>query len=180
MKEADKNNESVVTLSVKEMTDKFMGVRGVLFRHIMFKFYLNRDDADDLLQDVYYKMLNNIHKFKSDTNFKAWAYTITSRLFIDKYRVSKKNQCVDVEDDTLELMLKSDRNGSDSLFLIQDIKKAIAAIKNPRDKRLAEMYYDGFKYEEMVDELKVPMGTIKGRLHNVKAYLAKELAMYNV
>lgn len=179
MKEADKNNESVVTLTVKELTDKFLSVRGVLFKHIMWNFYLSKDDADDLLQDVYFKIFNNRHKFKVDSNFNAWCYVIARRLFIDKYRVSKNNQNVDVEDDILELMLKSDKNGSDELFLKADIKKAIDVIKNSRDKRLAEMYYEGFKYEDMVDELKIPMGTIKNRLHVVKAHLAKELSVYN-
>ena len=36
----------------------------------------NRDDAKDLVQETFYKALNNQDKFNQDTNIKAWAYTI--------------------------------------------------------------------------------------------------------
>lgn len=172
--------ENVVerVLTIEEVTEKFVSMRMVLFRHLMWHMNLNRDDAEDLLQEVYFKIYKNAHKFKADTNFSAWCFVITKRLFIDKYRMSRNNQYVDVDGDELELMLGKENNGSEDNFLKEDILNAINSITTDIDKKLAFLYYEGYSYTDMADEMKLPLGTVKNKLYRIKAHLAKRLEFY--
>jgi RNA polymerase sigma-70 factor (ECF subfamily) len=177
-------------LTVSEYTTKYLSVKSKLYRYLVRQCHLNREDARDILQEVYYKLLKHIDSFDSTTPanekgagewraFDAWLWMATKRLFIDKYRKDARYRVDLVEDDEiLELHLKSSKNDVDNSILKEDIAKAIMTIKNLRDRRLAEMFYNGYKYEEMVEELQQPMGTIKNRLHDVKKMLAVQLNSY--
>ena len=50
---------------------------------LAMKLTKRRDDADDLLQDTYYKALKNKDKFATGTNLKGWLYTIMKNTFIN-------------------------------------------------------------------------------------------------
>lgn len=56
----------------------------------------NESDADDILQDAYLKIHNNINNLKDHTRLKAWVYQITRNLIYDYFRAQKYT-----EDDTL-------------------------------------------------------------------------------
>ena len=55
---------------------------------------LDPDDAKDLVQETYYKALNNQDKFDTSTNLKAWLYTIMKNTFINDYRRRVKKQAI--------------------------------------------------------------------------------------
>ena len=57
---------------------------------LAMKLTKRRDDADDLLQDTYYKALKNKDKFATGTNLKGWLYTIMKNTFINNYRRKKQ------------------------------------------------------------------------------------------
>ena len=48
----------------------------------------NKDDAYDLLQDTTLKALDNEDKYKENTNFKGWVFTIMRNIFINQYNRS--------------------------------------------------------------------------------------------
>jgi RNA polymerase sigma-70 factor, ECF subfamily len=52
----------------------------------------NDSDADDILQDVYLKIHDNIHNLKDDTRIKQWIYQIARNLIIDYFRANNLHQ----------------------------------------------------------------------------------------
>ena len=50
----------------------------------------NADDAQDLLQETYYKAFKNYHQFENGTNSKAWMFMILKNTFINNYRKIKR------------------------------------------------------------------------------------------
>ena len=50
----------------------------------------NADDAQDLLQETYYKAFKNYHQFENGTNSKAWMFMILKNTFINNYRKLKR------------------------------------------------------------------------------------------
>ena len=52
-------------------------------RNFAFSLTLNRDDAEDLLQDTTLKVLDNQDKFTDNVNFKGWVLTIMKNIFIN-------------------------------------------------------------------------------------------------
>ena len=63
-------------------------------RNFAFSLTLNRDDAEDLLQDTTLKVLDNQEKFTDNVNFKGWVLTIMKNIFINNYRKIVRNQTV--------------------------------------------------------------------------------------
>lgn len=52
----------------------------------------NTDDAKDLYQETAFRAINNKEKFRPETNFKAWTFTIMKNIFINNYRKKSKIQ----------------------------------------------------------------------------------------
>jgi RNA polymerase sigma factor (sigma-70 family) len=56
-----------------------------------FRFQRDPDDAQDLAQDVFIKVLDRIHQFNFQAKFSTWLYSVTQRHCIDAQRMNKKN-----------------------------------------------------------------------------------------
>ncbi len=64
-----------------------------IYNYIYYK-TLDKDTAEDLVSQVFLKVLMNISKFHSD-NFSAWIYTIARNIVIDHYRVNKETKNIE-------------------------------------------------------------------------------------
>ncbi len=138
------------------------------------------DDADDLLQETLLKALNNQEKFAEGTNLKAWLYTIMKNTFITNYQKSiRKNTFVDVTDNLhfIHTSRQTVENGAYSSFVMQDINFAIDSLDESYRAPFV-MYYRGFKYHEISDRLKIPIGTVKNRIHIARKDLKYKLSQY--
>ncbi|MFN6946833.1 MAG: RNA polymerase sigma factor [Cytophagaceae bacterium] len=146
------------------------------------KFTHNQSDANDLVQDTILKALKNKNKFKKGTNIKAWLYIIMKNTFISNYhKIEKRNNLVDPIDDDYALIVPSTitSNEGTSNVTMEEINKAI----NKLDKVFKEpfmMHFSGYKYEEISQSLKIPMGTVKNRIHVARKVLMEELKDYKI
>ncbi|MFL5729436.1 MAG: RNA polymerase sigma factor [Cytophagaceae bacterium] len=146
------------------------------------KFTHNQADANDLIQDTLVKALRNKNKFKKGTNIKAWLYIIMKNTFISNYhKVEKRNSLVDtIEDDyTLNVPSNVTHNDGTQNVAMEEIHKAI----NNLDKSFREpfmMHFSGFKYEEIAEKLRIPMGTVKNRIHVARKTLMEALKDYKI
>lgn len=140
----------------------------------------DRDDANDLLQDTLVKAFMNRDKYTDGTNLKAWLFTIMKNTFITNYqRMMRKNTFVDVTDNLFYInsLDSSVNNQAYSDFVAEDIKKAL----NSLDESLQQpflMYFNGFKYHEIAEKLKIPIGTVKNRIHIARKELKDKLRVY--
>lgn len=137
----------------------------------------NEEESKDLIQDTMYRALVNKDKFQEHSNIRAWLYTIMRNIFINNYRKSKKFSKVSSEvphDYYLYQVNKVAKNDGIANTGLKEIKKAINRL--PDIFRLAfEMHYIGYKYQEISDILKEPLGTIKSRIHFARKLLTSEL-----
>lgn len=151
----------------------------------------NPPDAEDLVQEVFYKAFRSLNQFQSGTNVRAWLFKILMNTHISQYRKSSKNPTLGGYDDVEEFSLYSqvhDRassptdSPSDILdrFLEQDIKNAID--KLPEQFRDVVMLVDveGFAYKEAAEILETPVGTVMSRLFRGRKVLQKYLWEYAV
>ena len=100
------------------------------------KLTLNRDEAQDLVQDTTLKALNNEEKFVDNANFKGWMLTIMRNIFINNYRkTARENTMVDTTDDLFHLNLRQDSGmeSPEGVFAINEISTIIAGF--PEDYR---------------------------------------------
>ena len=99
-------------------------------RNFAFSLTLNRDDAEDLLQDTTLKVLDNQEKFTDNVNFKGWVLTIMKNIFINNYRKIVRNQTVVDKTEDLHHLNLPQNSGFDSpegSYAIGEITNNIAA-----------------------------------------------------
>lgn len=136
-----------------------------VLKRYAYSLTLNMEDAKDLVQETLYKALVNEDKFDAQTNIKAWLYTILRNTFINDYRRKSKKEKIfssDVKDFVLnskpaESNPESDVNYKDLNVLVNSLE--------PEFRIPFQMHDDGYKYQEIADELGLQLGTVKSRIH---------------
>jgi RNA polymerase sigma-70 factor (ECF subfamily) len=134
----------------------------------------NIEDALDLLQDTYVKAITYREKFEDSTNIKAWLFTIMKNTFINAYRRNIKTKQLISKGDELALNRAFKQNSYDHSESRINAKEIIKQIETLDDQYKVPFtrYYNGYKYEEIADEMHLPLGTIKSRI-----FIARKILM---
>lgn len=144
------------------------------------KFTNDEDDAKDLMQETLIKGMRFAEKFDEGTNLKGWLYVIMKNTFINDFRKhTKKKELITTDDEISSAQLKTSAtvNTSTTTFAMEDISKAMDSIK-PEYSIPFQMHFEGYKYEEIAEELDIPVGTVKTHIHQARLGLKKYLTMY--
>jgi len=155
----------------------------VLFeRHhkLLFNFFLrltgNRELSEDLVQEVFLRMLKYKHTYRADSQFKAWMYQIARNAHIDSFRrVTQELPWDEGEDNPRGEPISPTPIPDEALQQKQEVtllRQALA--KLPREKRevLVLSRFQNLKYEEIAEILACDVGTVKVRVFRA----VKELA----
>lgn len=139
----------------------------------------NIEEAEDLVQETMLKAVIHFVKFQEGTNLKAWLFTIMKNIFINNYRKRQKQYAimVDSESNYQVNMAYSAINNGERTFISEDINKALTIL--PNDYRSPfMMYYEGYKYQEISENLNIPLGTVKSRIFFARRELQEQLKSY--
>jgi RNA polymerase sigma factor (sigma-70 family) len=147
-----------------------------------FAINLTRDTeaANDLYQETLYKALANKEKYNVGTNIKAWLFTIMRNIFINDYRRKVKQRTIfdsTPNDYLLNLKQASVSNDAETDLRMKEINTAIHHL--PDIFRVPfQLYFDGYKYQEIADVLAEPLGTVKSRIHFARKLLKERLTRF--
>lgn len=135
----------------------------------------SHSDAEDLYQDTAVRIITNADKYNPGTNFKAWAVTIMRNIFINNYRKKvRRNMIIDQTPNNYYLN-SGDRivdNDGETNVTFNELMALVDTL--PDDFKVPFMMaYEGFKYEEIAEELGSPLGTIKSRIFFARKKLQK-------
>jgi RNA polymerase sigma-70 factor, ECF subfamily len=135
----------------------------------------NMDDAEDLYQDTALRIITNADKYHPGTNFKAWAVTIMRNIFINNYRKKiRRNLIIDQTPNNYYLNSgnRSIDNDGESRITFKELFHMVESL--PDDFKVPFlMAYQGYKYDEIAEELGSPLGTIKSRIFFARKKLQK-------
>ncbi len=137
----------------------------------------NVEDARDLFQETAYRAITNKDKFRPGTNFKAWLFTIMKNIFINNYRKKvKQNTIMDSTDNMFYINSggATISNRGDSNIMMQELDRMIIELDDSIRIPFM-MHYQGFKYQEIADELELPLGTIKSRIFFARKELKEKI-----
>lgn len=124
----------------------------------------NSENAQDLVQDTFYKAWANREKFREDINFKAWTFTIMRNIFINDYRKLQKYRRVDQTPDHFSIVQRYfSEDTPDSRLNMVQLKDAIQKLENEYKMPLL-LHVKGYKYSEIAEILNLKMGTVKSRI----------------
>ena len=137
--------------------------------------------ADDLLQETMLKVLTYRDKFRQNTNFKAWVYTIMKNTFINEYRRNLKiRNTFDDSNSDFHILISKDKvyPAPDSFYRSKEIHNSIDALED--EYRIPFiMFFEGYKYKEIAEELDLPLGTVKSRIFFTRQKLKQSLQEYS-
>jgi RNA polymerase sigma-70 factor (ECF subfamily) len=149
----------------------------------------NAQDAEDLVQETYFKAYKHFDKFESGTNLKAWLFKIMKNTFINNYRKKQltppQSDFADIEgsfenqvSDAATRQIKSPEEELLEDVLDEDVQRALDEL--PVDYRMVVVLADieGFSYREIGDILDIPLGTVMSRLYRGRKLLESELLRY--
>jgi RNA polymerase sigma-70 factor (ECF subfamily) len=153
--------------------------------YMLLKMVKNPDDAEDLTQEAFAKAFNSVDKFDSTFAFSTWLFRIATNNCIDFIR-KKRVQTISIDtplegDDgsSMRFDVKDDNFDPNEEMLRQQRKHYLEmAIERLPEKyrTLVELrYFQELSYEEVADELDIPLGTVKAQLFRARELLNEEL-----
>jgi RNA polymerase sigma-70 factor (ECF subfamily) len=140
----------------------------------------NKEEAKDLAQETTLKALSNFDKYYDNVNFKGWVFTIMHNIFVNNYRRAVRSQTVIDQTENLYLLNLSQDSGFDT----PDGAYTYSEITNVLDDFADEykvpftMHVSGYKYEEIAQEMNLPLGTVKSRIFFARKRLQEILKDY--
>ncbi len=140
-------------------------IQSLLFAFAMKLNYSNREDANDLFQETVMRAFASKDRFQEGTNFKAWVTTIMRNCFINEYRKRRTRNQVEqpLEDNTEFAVRQAVRNDSGTIIMMKELRIMLDSMDDAHRVPF-EMFFNGFEYQEIAEELSLPMGTVKSRI----------------
>jgi RNA polymerase sigma-70 factor (ECF subfamily) len=112
---------------------------------------------------------------------KGWLYTIMRNIFINNYKRKKfQNTVLDSTENHYFINASQDYSFDSVTTQIneRDILHAIDDLKGDFKKPFT-MFLDGYHYDEIAEEMNIPMGTVKSRIFHARKKLASSLSDFN-
>jgi len=165
----------------KAYADLMNNYRDTLF-FMMLKMTNDATDADDLTIEAFGKAFKNLSQYTPDFAFSTWLFKIASNNCIDFIRKKKKmtfsmNKGFDSNDDSIEIAhnIPSETLDPEEKFIekqkIKLMRDVVERLK-PHYRDLVKLrYFDEYSYEEIAEELSLPLGTVKAQLFRAREFL---------
>jgi RNA polymerase sigma-70 factor, ECF subfamily len=136
--------------------------------------------AEDAFQATFLQVHLKCDQFDEGRKFRPWLYTIATNQAIDAQRRNRRHRSVSLDratkhensDDLGSLMdlLVSKEPAPDSRAESAQqrdwIRRAVEQLPDALREAVNLVYYQGLKYRDAADVLKIPVGTVKSRLHS--------------
>jgi RNA polymerase sigma factor (sigma-70 family) len=142
---------------------------------ICLRYAKNRMEAQDVLQEVFVKIYQNIKSYHHDGSFEGWLRRIAVNTSITHYRKNLKHA---FQDDIDDVIIRNDdpAHFAESEFTKEELMGCIEKLPLGY-KTVFNLYViEGFMHKEIADMLRIDVNTSKSQLSRAKTYLQKELA----
>lgn len=138
-------------------------------------------DAEDLTIEAFGKAFKNIDQYTPNFAFSTWLFKIATNNCIDFIRKKRAShisldQTVDGEDSLApSSLIQSDSPDPELTMInkqkIKHMRKVVSRLK-PRYRTLVELrYFKEYSYDEIAEELDIPIGTVKAQLFRARELL---------
>jgi len=134
---------------------------------VIFNLIKNREEAEDILQEVFVKIWNNIETYnESKGRLYTWMLNIARNSTIDKlrskgYNNSQKN----LQADNFVYMMEDSSRTINKIDAI-GIKEFVKKLKPKCIQIIELLFFQGFTQQEASEELQIPLGTVKTQNRN--------------
>ena len=137
-----------------------------LYNHIR-NIVLNHDDTDDVLQNTFVKVFQNLNKFKGESKLFSWIYRIATNealTFLNQKAKKSGISSETLQNKTID-NLKADIYFDGNEIQIK-LQKAIALLPEKQQLVFKMKYFEELKYEEISEILGTTVGALKASYHH--------------
>ncbi len=164
-----------------------MGVLYERFRDRVFNVALrivsHREEASDVLQDVFVLLFRKIHRFRANASFASWVYRITVNVALDRLRRRRRSPAATSTAAILDgapPVRAHEMTPPEHRLAARELEQHVRAALDSLSPRLRIVivlrYMEGFAYAEVAEILDCSVGTVKSRLNRAHGALKRELA----
>src|SRR6478672_6593550 len=155
---------------------------------LIFRMVRDREMAEDLAQETFVKVLNNIDRYSPDFKFSSWLFKIANNLTIDHLR-RRRVDTISIEGAPDAVTAESARATSiavvsgnespleelESRELGTAIERAIGKLRPEYRACIMLRHVEDKSYEEIAEIVKLPLGTVKTYIHRARHELRTAL-----
>ncbi len=177
----EKNDVKLVDLAKKD-PENFEALM-VRYQNRLFHFikrisFFSKEDAEDILQEAFIKIYKNLNSFDDSLKFSTWAYQITRNCVIDAIRKKQSRpQKARLENEDLAKIFKSGtdiENETLAKDTLNKVKEIIDKLPFKYREVIILRFLEEKNYNEIMDIVKKPKGTIAALINRGRKMLAEE------
>ncbi len=148
----------------------------------------DESDAEDILQDVFYELIEAYRLTKPIEQVGAWLYRVARNRIIDRFRKKKPETFSAIENDaraedggavSLEELLPSPDAGPEAAYarsiLLEELEAALDELPEEQREVFIAHEFDGASFKEISAETGVSVNTLLSRKHHAVVYLRRRL-----
>ncbi len=148
----------------------------------MLKMVKNTDDADDLTIEAFGKAFNRLEQYSPSFAFSTWLFKIASNNSIDfirkkRIQVTSMDSGISNSDgESIQIDARSPSLNPEETIIqgqrIDHMRLLVSKLK-PKYRELVEKrYFDEMSYEEIAEDMDLPLGTVKAQLFRARDFLS--------
>jgi RNA polymerase sigma-70 factor (ECF subfamily) len=158
-----------MSICLNHMWEEFSGP----LKSFIMKRVPSEADADDLLQEVFVKIHNNIEELKDDYKINAWVYRITRNTIADYYRRNYKSiELLEVPDD---LIVEADQDESPNTEIAACLKVMIDSLPEKYKEAIWLTEYENLTQKELGERIGISLPGAKSRVQRGREKLKEML-----
>lgn len=142
---------------------------------VAWRYGARRDDLEDVVSEVFFKVYRNLGQYRPDHAFSTWLYRLTANHVVDRARRARK-ECHRVE---MPAQVEDDSPGAgDGIEALERsllLRRALSELDTRFREAIFLVHVEGLKVEDAARVLGIPEGTVKTRLMRGREALRRVL-----
>ncbi len=150
-----------------------------LFRYVRRIGFVSAEEAEDILQETFLNAYRKLHEYESDMKLGSWLYRIAHNQTIDTFRrADARPKSISLDDDEWHRLFVSATDMERELFAkdrLAMVKRALSRVPDRYREVLVLRFLEEKDYEEIMDILEKPKGTVATLIARGRRILLEEL-----
>ena len=153
------------------MTELFAQYHPLVYG-LCFRMLGQRQDAEDVTQETFFRVIRNLHRWDNERKFEPWLLTIAGNRCRTKLSQRARKQA----HVSLDFPVPDQRQDSNAGQILEEVELALENLRSEYQEVFRMFHFQQKSYEEIAAKLNVPQGTVKTWCHRARREMIQLLA----